>query len=299
MSSKTTTAQLVKKMPQYIEEVTEGTTPTSPTFTSWGATESISLNIDGQFVDIDQLQEDLISIIQGLQKYEFKLKYYALKAASGTTPSKYAVNAANYTTPAGTISSSLTFLWSVYLNGTENFIVANGCRAKDFSVNLEVGKPTEFNVTFECTNIVTPSSSGPSGATYAANPTGAVLGWLDGGATPVSWNASGINCKKISVSINRNTNPDYILGQAGPFSTQPHGRRISGDFQTLWTATTLETDFKTPTSRTLVITLDSTNSHSLTLSSTNIISYKRDKSGGDTTAIVEDTTMRCLTAALT
>lgn len=296
---KTTTGQLIIKMPQYIEEVTEGTTPTSPTFTSWGATESISLNIDGQFVDIDQLQEDLIAIMQGLQKYEFKLKYYALKSASGTTPSKYGVNAQNYTTPAGTISSSLTFIWSIWLNGVENFIVANGCRAKDWSVNMEIGKPTEFNVTFECTNIVTPTSSGPAGATYAGVPSGAVLGWLDGGATPVSWNASGINCKKISISLNRNTNPDYILGQAGPFSTQPHGRRISGDFITLWTATTLETDFKTPSARTLVVTLDTTNSHSLTLSNCSIVTYKRDKAGSDTAAIVEDTTIRALTVALT
>lgn len=299
MSSKTTTPQLVKKMPQYAEEVTEGVTPATPTFTSWGPTESISLNVDGQFIDIDQLQEDLVAIIQGLQKYEFKLKYYALKSATGTTPSKYAVNAQNYATPAVSISASLAFVWSVYLNSIENFIIANGCRAKDFSVNMEIGKPIEFNVTFTCTNITTPSATGPVGATYAANPTGAVLGWLDGGAAPVSWNAVGINCKKISVSLNRNTNPDYVLGQAAPFSTQPHGRRISGDFQTLWTSTTLETDFKTPSSRTLIITLDSTNSHSLTLSSSNIVSYKRDKTASDTSAVVEDVTFRCLTASLT
>lgn len=298
MTGKTTTGQLIIKMPQYIEETTEGTTPTSPSFNMWGATESISLNIDGQFVDIDVLQEDLIAIMQGMEKYEFQLKYYIPKGASDTTPTKYAVNAANYATPAGTISASLSFLWSIWFNGVENFIIATGCRAKDWSVNMEVGKPTECNVTFECMSIATPSTSGPSGAIYAANPTGAVLGWLDGGSTPVSWNASGINCKKVSVSIARNTAPDYILGQAGPFGTQPHGRRISGDFQTLWTSTTLEADFKTPSSRTLVITLDTTDSKTLTLANANIVTYKRDKTGADTSSIVEDTTFRCLTAVL-
>lgn len=299
MVNKTTTAQLFVNQPQYIAETTEGTLPTSPTFTSWGAVESLSINIDGQFVDIDVLQEDLIAILQGMQKYEFKMKYYELKSAGGSTPSMFAVNSANYATPSGTISQSLSFLWSIWLNGTINYITASGCRAKDWSMDMEIGKPTEFNVTFECMSIATPTSSAPSGATLASNPSGSVIGWLDGGSTPVSWNSTGINCKKITLTLARNTAPDYVLGQAGPYGTQPHGRRISGDFQTLWTATTLETDFKTPSARTLVITIDTTNSHALTVSNTSIVTYKRENAGSDNSATIEDTTFRALTVALT
>ncbi len=67
----TTSSQLFQHPLQYIEETTlgEGVTPTSGSTTATPPVQTLSLNIDGQFIDISQVgNEDMASIIQGLQK---------------------------------------------------------------------------------------------------------------------------------------------------------------------------------------------------------------------------------------
>jgi hypothetical protein len=119
--AKTSSGQLFVKLPQLVAESTEGTTPTaSPTFTSLGAVQSLGFNIDGNFVDISQIGvEDLIAILQGQQVFESSIKLHLINS----TFIKRIMNAANYASPSGLISETFSLLFSVYLDGTENYVI--------------------------------------------------------------------------------------------------------------------------------------------------------------------------------
>lgn len=298
-SNKTTSAQLFVKVPQYVEETTEGTTPTaSPTFTACGPSSSLSVKIDGGFVEVGQLgAEDLIALVQGLQKYEVQIK----TTLTNSTFLKYGFNAANYATPTGTVSATLSILFSFYLNGTENFCIVKGARCKQVQVDMEIGKPTEATFDFEAVSIIAPITTANAGLTtptFASTPSGTVWDHLSGGASPVSWNSTGLDCKKFSITVNRNTTPDYTLGTATPFSTQPHGRKIAGDFTNLYTVTTLDADFRAGTARTLACVLKTATS-TITCTSAYIVNYTRDSDESSNDARIESCNFKCLSATVT
>lgn len=294
----TTTANLFVKHPQWVAESTEGTTPTaSPSFTSLGAVKTMAIKINGNFVDVAQIgAEDLITIVQGQQEYETS---FTLSAVNATGIIARLIGAYNYATPSGLINETISILTSVYVNGTETFILCKGSRIKEGSISLDIGKETEITVSFTHTSIITPITTANAGLTtptYATLPSGAVWDWISGGTTPVSWNASGILCKKITINIARNSKPDYTLGNLDPHSSQAHGRRISGDFTNLWTNTTIETDYKAGTARTLAIVIK-TGTSTITCTGTKIVDYSRDGDIGSDEAIVENCTFRCLSVA--
>ncbi|UVF62445.1 major tail protein [Nitrososphaeria virus YSH_922147] len=291
-----TSATLFVKHPQWVAEATEGTTPTaSPSFTSLGAVKTASIKIGGSFVDVAQLgSEDLITILQGQQEYETS---FTLSAVNATGIIARLIGASNYATPSGLINETISIIFSIYLNGTENYIICKGSRIKEGSISMDIGKETEITVSFVHTTITTPNSShGLTTPTFTSLPSGAVWGWTDGGTTPVSWNSSGILCKKVTINIARNSKPEYTLGNLDPHSSLPHARRISGDFTTLWTNTTLETDFKAGTARTLAIVIKSGTS-TITVTGAKITDYSRDGDIGSDEAIIESCTFKGLSVA--
>ena len=295
---KTSSSTLFVKHPQWVAESTEGTTPTaSPSFTSLGAVKSASIKIGGNFVDVAQLgSEDLITIVQGQQSYETQ---FTLSAVNATGIIARLIGAQNYATPSGLINETISILFSIYLDGVENFILCKGSRIKDGSISLDIGKETEITVSFVHTTIIAPISTANAGLTtptYATLPSGAVYDWISGGTTPVSWNAVGLLCKKITLNIARNSTVDYTLGNTDPHSSQAHGRRVSGDFTTLWTDTTLETDFRAGTARTLAIVIK-TSVSTITITGAKIVDYSRDGDIGSDEAIVEQCTFRGLSVA--
>ncbi len=292
----TTSANLFVKHPQWVAETTEGTTPTaSPSFTSLGAVKTASIKFNGNYVDVAQLgSEDLITIIQGQQEYETS---FTLTAVNKTGILTRLIDAANYGTPAGTVNQTISIIFSIYLNGTENYILCKGSRIKEGSISMDIGKETEITVSFIHTTITTPNAShGLTTPSFASLPTGAVYGWTDGGTTPLSWNSVGQLCKKVTLNINRSSKPDYTLGNLDPHSSQPHGRRITGDFTTLWTSTTLEADFKAGTARTLALVLK-TGTITITITGAKITDYTRDGDIGSDEAIVEQCTFRGLSVS--
>jgi len=292
----TATPTLFVKHPQWVAETTEGTTPTaSPSFTSLGAVKTASIKINGNFVDVAQLgSEDLITIIQGQQEYETS---FTLTAVNKTGILTRLIDAANYGTPSGTVNQTISIIFSIYLNGTENYIICKGSRIKEGSISMDIGKETEITISFVHTTITTPNSShGLTTPSFASLPTGAVYGWTDGGTTPLSWNSVGQLCKKVTLNINRSSKPDYTLGNLDPHSSQPHGRRITGDFTTLWTSTTLEADFKAGTARTLALVIK-TGTITITVTGAKITDYTRDGDIGSDEAIVEQCTFRGLSVS--
>lgn len=294
---KTYSAQQFVNPPQWVAEVTEGTTPTaSPSFTALGAVKSMSLKINGNFVDVSQIgSEDLVTIIQGMQEYESQ---FTLTVTNITALLDRLVDAANYGTPAGTVSETISFLFSFPLNGTTNYVLMKGSRIKDGSIKLALGKETEVTVSFIHTTITTPNSAhGLTTPVLVTAISGTVFGWTDGGATPVTWNAAGIDCREITININRNSKSDHTLGNLDPHSSQPHGRRISGDFSILHNATTLLVDFKAGTARTLAVVLK-TAVGTITLTSSKLVDMTVDAGSDDDSATLERYTFRSLSCAV-
>jgi len=223
--------------------------------------------------------------------YESSITFYASSTSTDEAFFQRAIQAANFGTPAGTVSETFSMLYSINLNGTtENFILLKGSRAKSVSIKMSVGQPHEITIDFVHTSIITPISTANAGLTtptfVTAFNAGTIHDWLSGGVSPVSIIGATIDCTEFNCTINRNTSPDYTLGTANPHSSQPHGRRISGDFKNLYTVVTQETNYMTPTSGTITAVL-STGVSTLTISNASLVTLGRDSGADDTEATVE------------
>jgi len=288
----TTTAQLFKKPLQFVAETTEGTTPTaSPAFTICPPVKSLSIKKDGGYVDVAQVgPEDLAKIVQGLQSYETSITFYASSTSTDEAFFQRAIQAANFGTPAGTISATFSMAFSFYLNNVENYVLLKGSRAKNVSIKMALGKPHEITIDYVHMDIIKPITTADAGLTtptwITAFNAGTIHDWLSGGVSPVALIGVTLDCTEFNCTINRNTTVDYALGTATPYSSQPHGRRISGDCKNLYTVVTNETTFRTPTTGTITAVL-STGVSTLTISTSSIMSLGIDYGADDTEATVE------------
>ena len=280
-----TSSQLFVKPLQYSHEVTEGAPVAGLTWVNIGAVQSFNYKKDNSLIPIGNIgPEDVIDYVAGPYIRESSVNFQLINSSF----LKRAVNAANYATPTGTVSQTFTMLYSIYLNGTENFIVLLGSRPKSCSITMEVGKVTECSMDLVHTAInipVTTALGGITSSTFQTFPTGDVWDWLDGGANPISVNSVAQNCIKFTCNIERNTAMDFTLGNTAGFGSQSHARRISGEFTTLWTATTEETLFDASTEHTIAAVLKSATS-TLTLSNCEISVLSRDHSADESGATV-------------
>lgn len=293
---KGTSSQLFVKVPQICAETIEGTPITSGTYVNIGAVLSLSIKKDGGWQDVGQLgKEDLIALVQGLQTYETQVKLAVLN----TNFVKRLVNAANPSSPSGTVSEPFTMVFSIYLDGVENYIVCKGSRPKDGEFVREAGKVDEWTVTMVHTKITVPSTSHGIGGTpiFDNAPSGAVYSSYSGGANSVSLGGIALNCKKISVKFNRNTKEDHTIGNPDPFGSLNHGRRVTWDMDVIWTNNSMETDYETPTAKTLAVVLK-TSTDTLTLSNSNVTAYSRDDSADSDMMTVEKITGKSLSCTI-
>ena len=280
-----TTSQLFVKPLQYYYEVTEGTAfVASPTYWNIGAITSFNYKKDDNLIPVAQIgPEDVIDYAQGTTVRESSLTY----GLTDSTFLKRAVNAANFGTPTGTISQPYTLLYSFYLGGTtEYFTLLKGSRPKSCSITMEVGKVTEVTIDQVHTAIAAPATSnGLTSPTFQTFATGTVWDWTSGGANPITVNAVAQNCIKFTCNIERNTSMDYTLGNTAGFGSQPHGRRITGEFVTLNTGTAEDTLFDASTEHTIAAVLKSATS-TLTLSNCQLSVISREHSGDESNATV-------------
>lgn len=292
-----TSAQLFVKPLGYVHETTEGTVPTSsPYFSPVGAVTALNYKKDNSLIEIGQIgSEDVIDYVTGLTVREASVSFGLISS----TFLKRAVNAANFATPTGTISQTFSLVYSIYLDAIENFVFLKGCRPKSCSINMEIGKVTECSMDMVCTSITKPAtSSGLTTPTFASLASGDVWDWLDGGADPVSVNSVAQSCIKFSCNIERNTSMDFTLGNSAGFGSQPHARRIRGEFTTLWTADTEETLFDASTEHTIAVVLKSATS-TLTLTGCEISMISRDHSADEGGATVTTYAYTAEAASLT
>lgn len=296
----TTTPKLWVKPWQSVAEVTEGTTPSSPNFSTLGAQPVYSFGFKKNSQNDHPMQigqEDVLANVQGPLEVTFKTGTFLTASAFA----KRAVNSANFATPAGTVSEPLTQFYSYYLNGVEYYRIFKGSRPQSIQLSSEIGKPITSEIQWVGLTSATPATTnGFTTPTLVSTfPSAAIWTWLDGGAGNVTWNSGAINATKITVSVNRNTKPDPILGQTAMHSSQPYDRAITFQVENLYTDTTIETDFAAGTERTLAWVLKTATS-TLTLSSAIIDSYQTsDVVANGTETIKEMWSGTAKTASLT
>lgn len=295
MPDKTTTAQLVSHPLQFIVETTEGTQATG-TATVVGIVDSLGIKKDGAYIEVGQLgPEDLASLIKGLETFEWQV---SIKPTSETF-FKRGIVAANYGTPAGTVSETMSVFFAIYLNGTINYINFLGSRPRDITYAREKGKDDICTMNFKSTDITAPSTTPPATVTLSSTfPTGTVWSHITGGATPLSVSGVGVNATKFSITVNRNTTEDHTLGNTKPYGTQPHGRRIGGDFMILWSNDDVEVLYDAETLHTIALVLNSTGPVTLTCSNSAITTHGKDIDQASDEAVPEAATFKSLTAGV-
>jgi hypothetical protein len=298
-----TSAQQFVKLPQFVEDTTEGTFPSSsPSFTSCGSCTSLDITKNNAVIPIGQVgSEDVLDIAAGTYSYQLSMRAQLIDSSFA----KRFINAVNWATPTGTIAATTSMIYSQYIFGaTENFIKITSARPKRATLELSTNSPIVATYEMEAMNVAKPITTANGGLTtpsFASNPSGAVWVHTDGGAGPLVWNSIALNLKQISVTFERNTTAEPIIGQNTPYGTLPHLREITGSFTVLYTAqeaTTLETDFDSNASRTMVWTLKSATS-TLTFTGAEITNYTRAHAADDANALVEVCQFRAKAAVLT
>ena len=256
---------LIVRPPQYVEEVTFGTTPAvSPTLLWIGVVSKPDLSGGPESIDIPAVAtEDPYTIIQGKALYKLKLSYLLQQS----TFAKYGVVAR---VGAGTIDKSVSVLWSAKLNDVENYYFLKGARINSLTLKGGPGKPTSVDVEMWGKNSPLPNiSSGLTTPTFATDPATAPWRFEDGGAAPITWNAVAVEVTEITVKFARNLKPVYAGDNAAVevLYMPPAKRLITGSMTVVHTGTALLTDILTPALRTLAWVLKSATS---TLTLTNV-----------------------------
>ena len=127
---------LIVKNPQYVEEATYGSIPTaSPTLLWIGSVDNVEPIADIGYQEIRKVgSEDPYAALKGKELDTLKLSF----GVQSSTFLKYAITAQGG--GAGTIDASLSVLYSVKLSGTENYIIAQGCRPKSLKLSCSPGE---------------------------------------------------------------------------------------------------------------------------------------------------------------
>jgi hypothetical protein len=251
MTVATTGAQVVKS-PQWVEEAAFGTMPTSPSFNWVGIDAQVDTNSDPGLQEINAVgSEDVQATLIGKEEDVLKLTYNP----QNSTFLKYAINSVNWTTPTGTIAASLSLLWSILLNGTENFMTAVGCRPNTLKLSVQAGAKLEAEFEIYAKQVNPATTTGPTTPTYATNPATNPWNYSDEGTTPVTFGGTNLDITKMELDFNRNLKRVHTLQSQFPLYVPPTKRDITGSMTVVWESPTLMTDLQAATPVTLAWTL--------------------------------------------
>ena len=275
MSYIPTGAYYVIKRPQYVEESTFGTTPTSPTFLSVGSMQDMAASADIPNVKYRQLgSRDLYQVIKTGELYGIVFKYQPFNSNFMKYGTEYSNLAAT-----GNIAKSLSLVWSQNINNVENFYLGSGFRTERIDIDV-----TETAVMVTQTmigkNIATPSSTYPGTGTptYAAADVGTPWTGLTGGSLPLTINSNNFDVTRFRVSVTQNLDKVKPNGETVIKFLEPTNRDIAVDMDMVVQNTTTLADVKTLTARTASYTLNSATSTQISLTNLYLEKYSSSDS---------------------
>jgi len=291
------------KVLQYVAEGDTVTTPTNyaaaitdPTFTAVGKVTDITLQPDVQHVDTDVLgNEDIIDSVKTGEAYTFQITFEMIN----TTLINYAFSASGGGT--GSIDESLTFAFSEYINGTENYTAMYGCRPTSCTVALERGIWTA-NMTFICKEITVPSSTSPwngQTATWASETSTATMSHSGAGADPFTWNSTAYPERRFSCTVTRGMAIQAVNGSDKIEYCKASTRRCEFTVDTFVKSTTLETDYVNKTERAAGYSISTSPDDDFAFTNCVITSFSRNKTASNADAYVESITARAQGVSIT
>lgn len=266
-----------------------GVTPTDPTFTAVGKVTDLNLQPDVQHQDSDVLgNEDIIDAIKTGELHSFQITFemrdtalvdYAFAPAGGGV---------------GSIDESLSFMFSEYLDGVENWTVMRGCRPTSCTCSLNMGV-WEASMTFIAKDITVPSSTDPWAAeteTIATEPATAAMSHSGAGATPFTWNSVGYEESRFSTTVTRGMAVQRVNGIDTILYCKPSTRRVEFSADVFVKTNVLETDYTAKTERASTYVISTSPSKTFTYTNCVVTSHSRQKTASNADAFRETFTAR-------
>jgi hypothetical protein len=291
------------KVLQYVGEGDTVTTPadyaaaiTDPTFIAVGKVTDINLQPDIQHSDTDVLgNEDVIDAVKTMENYTFTISF----ELTDTALINYAFSPSGGGT--GSIDESLTFMFSEYLDGTENYTAMYGCRPTTCTVNLDRGIWTA-TMTFMCKEITLPSATSPWNGqtpTHASETSSASLTHTDSGADPFTWNSTAFPESRFSTTVTRGMAVQAVNGTAQIIYCKASTRRIDFSVDAFVKAVTLETDWLAKTERTAGYSISTSPDKDFAFVDCVLTSYSRQKTASNADGFRESITARVGSVTIT
>ena len=255
MSHKLTGEWYVQRQLQYVEEVTYGVTPTSPTFIHAGPIVDMNDNQEAQAIKYRQIgSRDLYAMIKTGELYTFDVTFNPLN----TDLLDYCINVEG--TGSRNISKSLSFIKSQLVDGSEMYTIYTGCRAESVDISIVADGAVEVTATFMCKNISTPSlTHGLGTPTWGTNPTSIPWTNFDGGTGPLRIDTTGathplgstkyIDTDNFTVSVTHNLVPVKVNGEITVKWVEATLRDVTFEFDAMYYDTALIADQKSLTAR--------------------------------------------------
>lgn len=241
----------IRKLLQYVEETTFGTTPSSPAFTQAGVVQDITANVNIPETLYRQLgSRDPYKDVKYGEAYDIQIKYMPVDAVM----LKYGVNLA---AGAGTVGKSLSLLISQDINTTENYVLFTGARTNTIDIEITETGPVMVTQSIKMKNMSTPSSAhGLTTPTFAGAIAAAPWTNINGGSLPLTINALTYDCARFKISVGTNLDTVQPIGETILKFLEPTIRTISVDFDMYVKDTATLADTKALTARTATYSLD-------------------------------------------
>jgi len=272
-----------------------GVTPTaSPSFTAAGLNSEIDINPDFPYDDVNVLgSEDVVDAVVTGELHAWRCKFQP----TDTTLINYAIAAAGG--GAGTIDSSLSFLYSEYIDGTEYYTILKGCRATNLSLSLTRGT-WEAEMTWVASDITIPSTShGLTTPTFASIPTASPITHSGAGSDPFTWNSTAFPERRFGLNVIRDLAILSVNGQNPIIYSKPVGRRITFNVDVFLKNTTLRSEVETKVARSSSYKFSSSPSKTLSFTNACVINWNRNPSATSTDAFIESITCRAESMSIT
>ena len=285
MSFPVTTSLKVIRPLQYVEEVTRGTTPTSPTFINAGPVQEFTPNVETNSVNYRMLgSPDLYKVLKTGERFSFDITFNPIDL----NLVEYGVNL----TGTRNRDDTLTFLLSQSMYPgtgtvlTEHFIIAKGCSCDSTSIDISL-EAVNVSQTWIANDIPIPTAAHGLGTpVFASDITDSPWTGISAGTKSLTHNSIEYVLRGFSCTIGHNSDQFQPIGEANVFATIPTIRDISGSFDVLHSGTGLQADAEAVTPRTAVIKLNDTGTHydQLTFTDMYLTSYNETISATATEA---------------
>jgi hypothetical protein len=222
----------VQKAPQFVDEYSFASTPTSASFSWIGVVDNFSPTADMSALEFRKVgSEDLTDQRKGTEVYTTSLEYFPQNATffrRGVIAQGGGI---------GSPDNAVTVLTSVLLNGTENYIKLLGTRINSVKFTGRAGEPHKIATelwSYDITRASTdPNISGI--ITYTSDPGTSPWTFADGGNTPVSVSGNALPVTEMEANVTRALERIPTLGGNKVQYLPAKNRDIKGSFTTVWT----------------------------------------------------------------